>query len=120
MINLRNLNLTQRGNNMKKKSEPSLFHLTFIGEFVEILTPMYQKKIQGNEEGVTDETIPIVIQGFILDMDDERLYLGDSPEEITQAVMKSDARIIRIVKANNPYDEILDSLDAPMKKENIN
>lgn len=106
---------------MKKATkEPDLFHLTFIGEFVEILTPIYQKKIQGNEDGVSDETIPIVIQGYILDMDADRLYLGDSPEEITQSVLKVDARIIRIVKVANPYDEILDSLDAPSKKESIN
>ncbi len=105
----------------KQKEEPfDIFSITFLGEFVEILTPIYQKKIQGNEDGVSDETIPIVIQGYILDMDEERLYLGDSPEEITQSVLKSDARIIRIIKVQNPYDEILDSLDAPTKKENIN
>jgi hypothetical protein len=104
----------------KTPKEPDLFHLTFIGEFVEILTPIYQKKIQGNEDGVVDETIPVMIQGYILDMDEDRLYLGDSPEEITQSILKVDARIIRIVKMANPYDEILDSLDPPSKKESIN
>lgn len=105
----------------KQKEEPfDIFSITFLGEFVEILTPIYQKKIQGNEEGVSDETIPIVIQGYILDMDDDRLYLGDSPEEITQSVLKVDARIIRIVRIANPYDEILDSLEPPTKKESVN
>lgn len=107
---------------MKKKEEADfdLFHITFIGEFVEILTPIYRKHIQGDESGVSDETIPIVLQGYILDIDDTYLYVGDTPEAITQAVFKNDARIIRIVKEQNPYDDMLDQMEMPNKREDVN
>lgn len=101
---------------MKKETKESYdLFLNFIGEFVEILTPIYRKHIQGDESGVSDETIPIVIQGYILDMDDHRLYIGDTPEEVNQCIFKEDARIIRIVKENNPYDDLLDQMETPKK-----
>lgn len=97
----------------------SLFEWTFLNKFVEILTPIYRKHIQGNEEGVSDETIPIVLQGYLINIDKERLYLGDTPDEINQAVFKEDVRIIRVVKEDNSYDEIMDSMPDG-KKENMN
>ena len=105
---------------MKKEETTSLFHLSFVGELVEILMPLYRKNVQGNEEGIMDQTIPIVVQGYILDADDEFLYLGDTPEEITKGIKREDVRYIEVIKEANPYDEVLDNMPTPNGKNGAN
>lgn len=100
--------------------EQDLFYLTFIDEFVEILIPIYQKNIEGDENGVSDQTLPLVIQGYIIDMDHNRIYLGDTPEEITHSLFRDDAKLIRIIKETNPYDDILEHMPTPENKEEEN
>ena len=57
----------------------------FKGSVVQIVT----KSLRGSESaGGTRVVGPVIIQGYLLDEDDEYFYLGDAPEEITDAVLR--------------------------------
>lgn len=103
---------------MKKKENPKIignveedayngltetFFLTFIGELVEIAGSFFH----GNEEH------NIKIAGFVLDVDDEYYYLGDTPEEINQAIRRDRVIYIQILEQVDPVLEILQDLEVP-------
>lgn len=104
----------------KEKDDLSLFGLCFHGEYVEIVTSLYQKNIEGDETGVIDQTLPIVLKGYILDMDDEYYYLGNTPEEISKAVKKEAVKYIEIISEQNVFDQILEDFPTPGTKEEQN
>lgn len=105
---------------MSSEKNPSLFHLTFIGEYVEILTCFYQKHIEGNQDSISEQTVPIVIQGYILDIDDEFYYIGNNPSEVVRAIRKQDARAFEILQPKNVFDEILEHMPVPENKDSEN
>lgn len=85
------------------------FFLTFVGELVEILASFPHK----NSE------LPISVIGYVLDADKEYYYLGDTPDEITQAVQRSKVVHIQIVEPFNPALAALENMDMPEEgKEN--
>jgi len=98
---------------MSDKEE--IFNLIFIGEYVEIVTKLSQRKVQGDEDGVSDETLPLVLVGYVLDRDDEFLYMGDTPDQIVGGIKRCDISYIKIIQEQNPYDEIMDSTPDPQK-----
>ncbi len=55
----------------------------------------------------------IKVQGFILDMDDEFYYLGNTPEEIVRAVKRENVVYIEILNPDNEYRAILDEMEVP-------
>lgn len=79
------------------------FFLTFIGELVEISGSF----VDTNTKAV------LKLIGFVLDADDEFYYLGDTPEEITQAIRRDKVFYIQILQPINPYLEKLKSLEIP-------
>lgn len=79
------------------------FFLTFIGEFVEIVGSFFHEKVE----------VPINIQGYILDTDNNYYYIGDSPEEITSAIRKDSVIYIQILKNVDPLEEVLRDWEVP-------
>lgn len=85
------------------------FFLTFIGELVEVAGSFFH----GDQENA------IKIAGFVLDADKEYYYLGDTPEEITQAIRRDRVIYIQILEPLNPALEVLKGMDIPEEgKEN--
>lgn len=79
------------------------FFLTFIGELVEIAGSFYH----GDSEAA------IKIAGFVLDADDEFYYLGDSPDEITQAIRRDRVIYIQIMEPFNIHLNALKEFKIP-------
>lgn len=79
------------------------FFLSFVGELVEMAGSFYH----GDGENA------IKTMGYILDMDDEFYYLGDDPEQISQAIRRDRVIWIQILTPENSYKEILDELEVP-------
>jgi hypothetical protein len=79
------------------------FFLSFVGELVEIAGSFYH----GEAENA------IKTHGYILDIDDEFYYLGDTPEEVTQALRRDRVIYIQVLTPANEYREILDQLEVP-------
>jgi hypothetical protein len=103
----------------KKKKVNDLFFITFIGEHVSVLTDFKTSQSVQTEEGTLEETSPLVIQGYMLDMDDDFYYLGETAEEI-RAVRKTTVSAIEITKPQDEFSDILDSVKTPENKKGYN
>lgn len=90
-----------------------IFHTTFIGEQVEFLTSIPQHWSENTEDGVISGTIPMIVQGYVLDIDDEYYYVGDTPHEVSRAVKRSEVLFIEIVSEKKVFDKILDQFPVP-------
>ncbi len=97
---------------MGRKKSLTTFHLSFIGEEVEMIVNI--KSAQG-EEGM-----PLIINGWLLDMDDIYFYIGNTPNAISQCVVREDVRLIAIVEEFNQLDEVLKNVPTPKNKEEGN
>jgi len=91
-----------------------VFWATFTGEFVEILC---------EDVSIGENRLPLTVQGFLLDMDDEYLFIGEGPIEINAAVKK---RLIAFISIIDPEDkkeeflEILEDMPVPEGEDEIN
>lgn len=105
----------------KKPVRSDTFFMTFIGEYVSVLTTMMVTKAFQTEDGVEEQTQPIVIQGFLLDMDDEFFYIGEVSNEVDRAVRKEFVNAIEIADENeSTFDSILEHVEAPEDSKKYN
>lgn len=97
----------------KSNSPKNAFYFSFIGELVEIICA-----------GATTTTeigmFPIVANGYLLDLDDEYLYLSDDALTIARAIKKTNIVTVEIVKQMTPSEEALVNMEVPGKKEDGN
>jgi hypothetical protein len=106
---------------MKKKTDKhELFFLSFIGEYVTIILKREAKVLHQTEEGYIEETVPMTVNGYLLDMDDEYYFIGESPNNISRAILKKEVVYIEIVQVKTVYDEILDTMNVPQEDKDIN
>ena len=99
------------------KKKIDLFYQAFIGEFVHITTKIKTTRSVHSPDGSLEETAPMIAEGYLLDADDEYLYLGYTPESITRAVDRTEISMVDIAQEPNLYDEILDQMPDPASKD---
>jgi hypothetical protein len=107
----------------KKKSSKEVqqtFLLSFIGEYVNVVTDIMITDFTSSEEGQLEQNAPMVSRGYMLDCDSDYLYLGEDPFEITQAVQRKRIVLIQREIKNSAYTEMLNGMPDPKKKEDIN
>ena len=83
---------------MKKKSTGDIFLQNFAGEFVEVILDMkVPQNIEVNAEGevITVEG-PLSVAGFVLDSDENFLFLSEDGENVNQAIQLKDIKHIAI------------------------
>ena len=100
---------------MDNKVNPfnTLFVQNFIGQEVELLINLYHKSEQSNAEEMMSSQSPLAMRGYILDIDEEYIYLGESPNGITKFVRKElvvGGDIIKEDKVETVFDDILNDL----------
>jgi hypothetical protein len=105
---------------MAKKTEPSSFFLSFVGEFVQIITSMQFTGAPGMRGASEDATLPLIVEGYVLDSDDDYTYLSPDGVEIKQAVRNDMIVYIQIIEAVDEATEILDTLPNNIKKRDMN
>lgn len=86
------------------------FFLSFIGELVELAGSFYH----GEQEAA------LKVVGYILDMDDNYYYLGDTHEEITQAIKKDRVIYIQVLNPVNQFEEMLTQMEVPKDESQKN
>ena len=96
-----------------RKKTNSVFFNMFVGEYVLFITKLSTKKIHQTEDHTTEETQPIAIEGFLLDMDEKWFFVGPTFDEVACALKQDDVMEITILKERSPYDSILDDIDTP-------
>ena len=101
----------KKENKMSKKSAPvDTFLLAFQGELVEMIVDI-------DSSGKRLSSL-----GYVVDVDDNFVYLSSeaSSNLISQAVQKSKILHCLVVKEMDEYEEMLDSIPTPKKKEGYN
>ena len=67
----------------KKKQPNELFFLSFIGEVVSITTTLKASETLQLDEEVVQVDMPNTFEGYLLDVDDEYYYLGETSLEVS-------------------------------------
>lgn len=105
----------------KQASEPAqTFVLSFIGEYVNIVTDIMIAEYTNTEEGAVEQNAPMVARGYMLDSDSDYVYLGEDPFEITQAIQKKRIVLVQREVKTSAYDDLLNGMPDPKKNEDIN
>lgn len=90
----------------------NLFLENFLGEEVELILTVYFKNEEHSEEGSIIQKNPLAVKGFVIDIDDEYIYLGDTPDGITRFVRKDLVAGGDIVKTTSDgFDELLTNFE---------
>jgi len=63
-----------------------------------------------NEETGEQIVTPILIKGFILDADDDIIYLGETEEDVTQCIQRKDILCVNLIKESSEEDDLLNDL----------
>lgn len=99
---------------MSKKEQVTRFLEHFLGADIEIMINLYHESQQSNAEEILMQKNPLAMKGFVLDMDDEFVYLGETPHAITRFCRKDLIAGGEIVKnkedeEQGEFDEILNN-----------
>lgn len=98
---------------MDKPKNPfnETFAINFIGQEMEFMLNIYHRSEGHNEEGVLIQQNPMAVRGYVLDIDEEFVYLGDTPNGINRFVRKdliAGGDIVNPDKEND-FDDILNN-----------
>ena len=104
----------------KKKNINTELYLAFIGEFVEMATNVIVSRSEQNEDSVITSNEPLSIQGYLLDIDDEFYYIGSTPDGMSAVIRRENVMLMTITEEENLLEDILNSMDVPTNKEEIN
>jgi hypothetical protein len=97
------------------------FYEAFVGEYILATTKIIiEATVVDEETGPISVTEAITVRGYLCDMDEEYLYIGPQLTETREAVLRSEVVHVKIVEPHDPALELLSSLPAPTKDEDIN
>lgn len=97
----------------EKKVGSEVFLLTFIGEYVQVISNFILNTT--SHEGV--EESPLILEGYLLDMDDEFLYIGDSANDISRAIKKETVVFIQVINNEDNIFNLMDQINNKAKKD---
>jgi hypothetical protein len=89
----------------KKAPDHNILFEVFCGEAIDIMLDQSFEQTEQNETTVKTLKASIRVQGFLIEIDDNFLYLGYDPEIISQAVPRH--RVVHIELMTDPDDQIL-------------
>lgn len=88
-----------------------VFWSTFIGEYVELACEF---------ETTTSGKLPVALQGYLLDADEENYFLGKNAIEVSSAVKRIDVAYIEIIEEIDQATQILQEMPIPETEEENN
>ena len=96
----------------KKKSEPSSFFLSFVGEYVQVITAFQMATEDSGETG-----LPLIVEGVIMDADDSYIYMGSDTEGIRQAIRNDYVVFVQVLEKATELEEIFSSVPKVKKRD---
>lgn len=91
-----------------------------MGELVQVICKTIVKQVEQNDEMVKELNEPVVFEGYLLDVDDTYLFLGDNTNEVCSAIKKEEVSSVHITKSISIFDDVLDSMGEPEDDKDIN
>jgi len=93
--------------------ESSLFFMIFAGEFIEITTTEKTVLTNQNEDGTIESgEYPLGVKGFLLDEDENFLFIGKTESEVSDAIAKSHIFTVSLI---GPNESKMQELAPPIK-----
>jgi len=96
---------------MKKTKAGNNIFSVFAGERVAILTKTRVSESLASDTQTIDKSVPLSIEGYLLDCDEAYYYLGETADQVSAAVAISQVILIQEVKALDLYTELLENAD---------
>lgn len=93
-----------------KKVDNTIFYNTFVGEHVSLVTNIPLTQDKHTEEGILSQSIPLSLEGILMDMDDRFFFLG-AGDIVTHAVKIDEVILIEIMQEEHPLDQVFDMMD---------
>jgi hypothetical protein len=97
------------------------FYEIFVGELVELTT---REQISGfyedEENGPVQFQEPMVITGYLIDIDEGMYLLGQTEDEVREAVHAEQVWRIRIIDPSSLIKGTLEKFPVPDKPEEVN
>jgi len=104
---------------MTKKKVERCFEL-FAGEMVQVILDKDVEQTSQKQDSINIMKTPLIVQGFMIEEDDDFIYLGYEPEQISQAVKKSYIIHIEVGELKEGLEEIMDIGDLPKSDKGYN
>jgi hypothetical protein len=106
----------------KDVQDSEVFLLSFVGETVQVLTDFVLNTSRVNEDNdgnlvTEDNGHPLIVEGYMLDSDDSYVYLGPTPDQISQAIKKDRIIFIQVLDNKDVLSDLMDSLSTKPKRE---
>lgn len=106
----------------KDVQDSEVFLLSFVGEYVQVLTDFVLNASQVNETAdgalVSEDTShPLIVEGYMLDSDDCYIYLGPTSDQISQAIKKDRVIFIQVLENKDAFSTLMDSLNTKSKRD---
>ena len=102
---------------MKKTN---IFFDVFCGEMVEIITDLdviQTVKVSEDNEAIPGPAIPMVVNGFLMDIDEKWLYLSQNGEQVNEALPIDAIKHIAIIDVQKELNQAFDNLPDPEGNE---
>lgn len=104
----------------KKEDIHPLFQM-FGGEYIQVVQD-YDVPTQLNitEDGPTEMRMPVMVQGFLMDIFDNFMYLGSDGASVNQALPLDSIKHIEILEFTDEAQQILDDIPDPEDRGSYN
>lgn len=95
----------------------SRFFEIFCGEYIQIIIDKEIETVEQSENHTKQTKIPVAINGYLADEDDQFLYIGYMPDSINQAVRKDYVIHVEVSEEQSIMDELVASGEIPDESE---
>lgn len=94
---------------MRKTKKSDRFFKDFAGEFVMVVTNVVASKPTMEDE--MPQTVPIMLEGYLIDQDEEYYFIGATPDKANQVVKKNSVVIMQCIDSGEDMDVLTHVLD---------
>ena len=95
----------------KKKKVVDQFFEVFAGEFVRFYLRSSVTDAVSTPDGTVSQKSPLMVVGYLLDLDDKYYYVGTEADKVNTAVSIKDTMLVEEVKMPDAMDLALDGTD---------
>lgn len=87
-----------------KREKMTQLFLYFAGEYVQVMTNLTSAVPISDGDFIE---APYIVEGFLVDMDDLFVYIGNKPDTIGQAIRLETVVSVLCTEQTDPYEELL-------------
>lgn len=94
-------------------AKKDLFYSVFAGEYVQLFSNLFINQNETYEDRQVSQEHPITFEGYLLEIDDNFYYLGETDKEISQAIERQYIVRIAVGQEENELSAVVSNGVAP-------